>query len=151
MEVSAVSMGSAVHTFTRSSRNPKPFGITPTTTHGASSSLILEPIALAALSDASSASEKSEACFAGQRFMLCERSPAHGLHAEHVEEVRRHLHRENALGLSIVARQITAAEVVGGDTGERMDAAADVGEFRTRQCEEWNVIARRRQKPHVEG
>ncbi|MGG7380473.1 hypothetical protein ACQ7B2_17525, partial [Escherichia coli] len=58
-------------------------------------------------------SDKSETSFAALRFTLCERSPAHGLYAEHIEESRRHLHRENALRLAIVARQITAAEVVG--------------------------------------
>jgi hypothetical protein len=48
-------------------------------------------------------------------------------------------------------RQVPALETVGGDAGERVDAAPNVGEFRRRQIEEWKVHTRRRKKPCVDS
>ena len=41
--------------------------------------------------------------------------------------------------------RLPAVEAVGGDAGERIDAAADIGEFRTRQGEIREVKAGRGQ------
>ena len=85
--------------------------------------------------------DNSKASLAALRLLFSERSPPNGSHAEDVEELWRHLHGGDSLGFSVSARQITLAEIVSRNAGERLDTAADVSEFRTRQGEERRVVS----------
>ena len=145
--VSSVSIRRAVQILTRSSRNPKPSGIAPITSHGASSSLIVEPTGVCSREVVT---QDGDASFAPLRFVLGEGAPADGPDAEHVEESRRHRHREDALRFAVLARQVAVLKRIGGDSGKRVDAGADVGELGARQREVREVVAGGRQVARVQ-